>query len=135
MFPYTLNFRGNHGQRTFSSPTELALWVGRESDRYYVFATASSTRPEPLPDIKNAFNYLESAKTMALELVELDPNSQTFAMKFYGMRDQLAYFYDTRGIPPSDVSAIYALQPIAFGAPHAALAALAELCDPSDQMP
>jgi hypothetical protein len=137
LFPYTLTFRGGHGQHTFTSHIELADWVAREWDRYYPMATASSTRPEPLPDIKNSFSTLASAKGLALDFkgLEPDPASQEFANKFYALRDQLAYFYGTKGVPPSDSSAIYALLPIAMGYPHAALAALAWLCDPSKQMP
>ncbi len=137
LFPYTLPFRGNHGQRSFTTAIELVEWVLRESGRYYPFATASSTRPEPLPDIKNSFNTLESAKGLALTLKDLapDPTSQVFANTFYALRDQLMYFYGTKGVPPSDSCAICALQPIVMGHPHAALAALAWLCDPSNQMP
>ena len=137
LFPYTLTFRGGHGQRTFASHIELADWVVREWDRYYPMATASSTRPEPLPDIKNSFGTLQSAKGIALNLkgLEPDPPSQAFANTFYALRDQLVYFYGTKGLPPSDSSAVYALLPIAMGDPHAALAALAWLCDPSNQMP
>lgn len=137
LFPYTLPLRGGQSPRTFASHIELVEWVMRESDRYYPFATASTTRPEPLPDIKSSFNTLDAAKGIALKLKELepDPTSSMFVNTFYALRDQLVNFYGTKGFPPSDTSAIYALQPIAGSNPHAALAALAWLCDPSHQMP
>lgn len=137
LFPRTLTFTGNRGQRTFESHTELVEWVERESERFYPFANASSTRPEPLPEVRNSFGSLQSAKKQALILKDLkpDPTSSEFVHRLSGLWDQLFYFYRTEGFPPSDSAAIHALQPIVMHHPHAALAALDLLREPAQELP
>jgi hypothetical protein len=128
-FPFTLDFRGSCGNRTFASCDDLLQWLEEQSDCYKPFVVKPPQSSDNL--LRALFERIHRivAVRETLKSAMEKGDQEDFLRKIVGVRNSIRDIFYEGALPPANSVEVQALRPHAEQDPVAAVCALHCLLD------